>query len=165
MSRHFKHPGRRSVIASLIPLAFAFQPSAVAAPTGGVVASGGAVIHQAGATTNINQSTHKAAINWNNFSVGAKEAVNFNQPSVSAMTLNRVVGNERSVIAGALNANGKVFLINSSGVLMTQGSRVNTGGFVASTLNITDEDFNKGNFVFQSNGNGAQVINRGTIKH
>ncbi|MDR3300260.1 MAG: filamentous hemagglutinin N-terminal domain-containing protein [Candidatus Accumulibacter sp.] len=136
-----------------------------AAPHGGVVTRGNAAISQSGNTTNINQSTPKAAINWQGFSIAPQETVNFKQPSSSSMTLNRVIGNERSIIEGALNANGKVFLINSNGVLFTHGSSVNTAGLVASTLNITDDDFNKGNFVFQGDGQGAgQVINMSTIK-
>ncbi|MDR3300262.1 MAG: filamentous hemagglutinin N-terminal domain-containing protein [Candidatus Accumulibacter sp.] len=136
-----------------------------AAPTDGVVTSGNAVISQSGNTTNINQNTNKAAINWQGFSIAPQETVNFNQPNSSSITLNRVIGNERSVIEGALNANGKVFLINSNGVLFAQGSSVNTAGLVASTLNITDADFTNGNFVFQGNGQGiGQVINLGTIK-
>ena len=137
--------------------------SASAAPTGGVVTSGTAAISQSGAVTNINQSTQKAAINWQGFSIGASETVNFNQPNSSAITLNRVIGNEKSVIEGALNANGKVFLINSNGMLFAKGSSVNTGGFVGSTLNLTDEDFNAGKYVFKGNGGSGSVINMGTI--
>jgi filamentous hemagglutinin family protein len=136
---------------------------ALSAPAGGVVTSGTAAISQSGAVTNINQSTQKAAINWQGFSISASETVNFNQPNSSAITLNRVVGNERSVIEGALNANGKVFLINSNGMLFAKGSSVNTGGFVGSTLNLTDEDFNAGKYVFKSNGSAGAIINLGTI--
>ncbi|MEW9898636.1 filamentous hemagglutinin N-terminal domain-containing protein [Chitinivorax sp. PXF-14] len=135
---------------------------ALAAPTGGTVTSGTATISQAGNTTSINQSTQKAAINWQGFSVAGNETVNFNQPNVSAVTLNRVIGNERSVIDGALNANGQVFIVNSAGVLFGKGSSVNVGSLVASTRNISDADFNAGNYVFQGNGNGS-VINLGTL--
>jgi filamentous hemagglutinin family protein len=135
----------------------------LAAPQGGVVTSGSAAISQSGNVTNINQATQKAAINWQSFSVKPVETVNFNQPNSSSITLNRVIGNERSVIEGALNANGKVFLVNSNGILFTRGSSVNTAGFLASTLNITDADFNSGNHVFKANGAGGSVINMGTI--
>jgi filamentous hemagglutinin family protein len=82
-----------------------------AAPSGGVVSSGSASIAQSGSVTNITQTTHKAAINWQNFSIGTNEAVTFNQPSTSSITLNRVVGNEKSIIDGALNANGQVWIL------------------------------------------------------
>jgi filamentous hemagglutinin family protein len=136
---------------------------ALAAPQGGVVMSGTAAINQAGTVTTVNQSTNKASINWQSFSTKPNEAVNFNQPNTSAMTLNRVVGNEQSVLEGALNATGKVFLINSNGVLISNGATVSTGGFVASTLNLTDEDFNAGNYIFRANGSRNSVINMGTI--
>ena len=40
-----------------------------AAPSGGVVTSGNATISQNGNTTNINQSSNKATINWQDFSI------------------------------------------------------------------------------------------------
>ncbi|MDR0549511.1 MAG: filamentous hemagglutinin N-terminal domain-containing protein [Deltaproteobacteria bacterium] len=150
-----------SGIAVLIILLLSPYP-AIAAPYGGQVTSGQAVINQNGAVTNIDQSTNKATINWRGFSVAPQETVNFNQPSVKSMTLNRVIGNEKSLIEGALNAKGQVFLLNSNGVLFSRGAKVNVGGLVASTLDMSDEDFNKGNFVFKDPGSG-QVINQGEL--
>lgn len=137
---------------------------AVAGPTGGNVVKGDANIDYNGNTTNINQNSDRATINWDGFSVAPNETVNFNQPNSNAMTLNRVIGNERSVIEGAINANGKVYLVNSNGVLFTGSSTVNVGGLVASSLNITDDDFMNGNFTFQSDKDKpASVINQGEI--
>lgn len=134
---------------------------AYAAPQGGTVTSGSASINQAGQVTTITQASHKAAIDWQGFSIGNGETVTFKQPDASAITLNRVIGNEKSVIEGALNANGRVFLINSNGLLFTKDSSVNTAGIVASTLNISNEDFNSGHYVFK--GSGGQIINQGTL--
>lgn len=143
---------------------FLFPNLAVAAPTGGMVTQGDAAISQNGSTTNINQSSQKAAINWQSFSVAPAETVNFNQPNASAITLNRVIGNETSVIQGAINANGKVYLVNSAGVVFTKGSQVNVGSLVATTLNITDTDFMNDNFAFSSDKDSpAAVINQGDI--
>ncbi|MDR0842994.1 MAG: filamentous hemagglutinin N-terminal domain-containing protein, partial [Acidobacteriota bacterium] len=130
---------------------------------GAVVTSGSADISQVGNVTNIRQSTDKAAINWLRFNIRPEETVNFNQPGASSVTLNRVVGNERSVLEGALNANGKVFLLNSNGVLITKGANVNTAGFLASALDLTDEDFNAGRHTFVARGAQASVINQGII--
>jgi filamentous hemagglutinin family protein len=90
--------------------------------------------------------------------------VNFKQPSSSAIALNRVIGNEKSVIDGALNANGKVFIINSNGVLFGKGASVNVGGLVASTLDIADEDFRNDKFSFKAQKAGGEVVNMGNIK-
>ncbi|MHC1711148.1 MAG: filamentous hemagglutinin N-terminal domain-containing protein [Solidesulfovibrio sp.] len=154
----------KNFIIFLMIFAIACPLQAMAAPYGGQVTSGNASISQSGTVTNINQSTNKATINWLGFSIAANETVNFNQPSALAMTLNRVIGNEKSIIAGALNANGKVYLINANGIVFSKTASVNVGGLVASTLDITDDDFNKGKFVFQGNGQSGQVINMGTIK-
>lgn len=151
------------VVAVILGYRLLVTGPAQAAPQGGVVTSGSATISQAGAVTTINQATNKASINWQSFSTKPTETVNFNQPSASSITLNRVIGNEKSVLQGALNATGRVFLINSNGVLMTRGSTVNTAGFVASTLNMTDDDFNASTYVFRANGSAGSVINLGTI--
>jgi filamentous hemagglutinin family protein len=135
-----------------------------AAPTGGVVNTGSATISQSGSTTNINQATQRASINWQSFSVGASETVNFVQPNSSSVTLNRVVGNETSIINGALNANGKVWILNSNGVTFGNGASINTSGLVASTMNISDTNFMNGNHVFESTGSNASIINMGSIK-
>ncbi|WP_419234100.1 GLUG motif-containing protein [Aliarcobacter cryaerophilus] len=133
------------------------------APTGGTVVSGNATISQNANTTNINQSSNKAIINWQDFSIKSNETVNFNQPNVNSITLNRVIGNEKSIIDGALNANGQVWLINSNGVLFGKNAKVNTAGIVASTKDISNEDFNNGNYNFKGNSN-ASIVNEGEIK-
>ena len=133
-----------------------------AAPSGGAVSAGSASIVQSGSVTNITQTTQKAAINWQNFSIGATETVNFNQPNTNAVTLNRVVGNEKSIIDGALNANGQVFILNSNGVLFSKNASVNTAGLVATTMNLSDTDFMNGNYNFKGDST-ASIINQGTI--
>lgn len=135
---------------------------ASANPAGGVVVDGSATISSAGSVTNVAQSTNRAIIDWRSFSVASGETVNFIQPSTLSATLNRVVGNESSVIAGALNANGNVFIVNSAGVLFTRNAQVNVGGLVASTLDISNKDFMAGNYVFSGSSSSA-VVNRGTI--
>lgn len=135
----------------------------VAAPTAGVVTSGTANISQNGNTTNINQSSNKATINWQDFSIKSNETVNFNQPNKNSITLNRVVGNEKSVIDGALNANGQVWILNSNGVLFNKTAKVNTAGIVATTKELSDADFNAGNYEFKGDSK-ASVINLGTIE-
>ncbi|RXI35857.1 hypothetical protein CP986_04310, partial [Arcobacter aquimarinus] len=134
-----------------------------AAPSGGVVTSGNATISQSGNVTNINQSSGKASINWNDFSVKANEIVNFNQPNVNSITLNRVVGNEKSVIDGALNANGQVWILNSNGILFGKNASINTAGLLATTGELSDADFQNGNYDFK-NSSSNSVINLGTIK-
>ncbi len=148
---------------SLLVSAMITTSSLYAAPSGGTVVSGTATISQNANTTNINQSSNKAIINWQDFSIKSNETVNFNQPNVNSITLNRVIGNEKSIIDGALNANGQVWLINSNGVLFGKNAKVNTAGIVASTKDISNEDFNNGNYNFKGNSNES-IVNEGEIK-
>ena len=153
----------KSILAVLLGC-FASITLLAQSPSGGIVASGTATIAQSGSNTNINQSTNSAVINWQSFSIGSNSTVNFNQPSTTSVTLNRVSGNSESVIDGVLNANGNVFLINSNGILMDSTARISTGGFVASTLDIADSDFLSGKYTFTSNTSQAgSVINLGAI--
>ena len=133
-----------------------------ASPTGGQVTSGSASISQSGAVTNITQSTNKATINWQDFSIAGNETVNFHMPSTNSITLNRVIGNEKSIINGALNANGQVWLLNSSGVLFGKDASINTAGILATTKTLSDADFNAGNYHFKGNST-ASVVNMGEI--
>lgn len=78
--------------------------------------------------------------------------------------LYRVIGNSSSEIMGTLNANGSLFLVNQNGVLFGQGSEVNVGNIVASTLNISNDAFLQGNYQFTAGQLVGNVENRGVIK-
>ncbi len=147
-------------------VAFLISPQlSWSAPSGGVVTSGTATITQAATTTTINQATSRAIINWNSFGINLNELVKFLQPSTSAATLNRILGGDPSVIAGALQANGRVFLLNPNGILFSPTATVNVGGLLASTLSMKDSDFLSGNYVFSQDMNHplSYVVNQGTI--
>ena len=147
----------------LVAASVAASGIAMAAPTGGTVASGTASIGVSGSTTTINQSTAKAVINWNDFSIANGETVNFVQPDVNAIALNRVTSSTASSIQGALNANGQVFIVNPNGITFGSTAQVNVGGLVASTLDISDSDFNNGSYRFANTANNAVISNQGTI--
>ncbi|QDW36464.1 filamentous hemagglutinin N-terminal domain-containing protein [Bradyrhizobium sp. KBS0727] len=134
-------------------------------PQGGAVVSGQARI---GATSGgglaIVQNSSRAVIDWNSFSVGPTNSVNFLQPSSSSAILNRVTGSTPSTIAGRVTANGQVFLVNPNGIAITSTGSVRVGGgFVASTLDIRDADFNAGNLNFNGRGASASVSSAGVI--
>ncbi|MPW16828.1 filamentous hemagglutinin N-terminal domain-containing protein [Paraburkholderia sp. CNPSo 3157] len=156
---------RAGTIASAVTALFAAScgPAAFANPTGAQVVSGTvSVAAPSAGQMNITQSSPKAIVNWNTFSIGASEGVKIVQPSASAALLNRVMGNDPSVIAGRLQANGRVFLVNPAGVIFAPGSSVNVGSLVASTLNISNADFLAGNYRFVG-ASTAPVSNAGTL--
>ncbi|TAK75346.1 MAG: filamentous hemagglutinin N-terminal domain-containing protein [Aquabacterium sp.] len=134
-----------------------------ALPTGGQVSAGSAAISSSGNTLNVIQGSQRAAINWQSFNIGSAGTVNFVQPNAQAIVLNRVVGNERSVIDGTLNANGQVWLLNAAGFLINRGASINAGGLVVTPLDISDADFMAGRSSFENHGAAGRVINFGSL--
>ena len=134
-------------------------------PRGGSVAAGQVSIGAVnGNALSINQGSPKAIVNWDSFSIGSNAVVNFVQPNASASILNRVTGDTPSTIAGQINANGQVFLVNPNGIAITRSGTVAVGGgFIASTLDISNAGFWTGQFNFTGKGSSAAVSNDGTI--
>ncbi|MCZ6895187.1 MAG: filamentous hemagglutinin N-terminal domain-containing protein, partial [Gammaproteobacteria bacterium] len=138
---------------------------AYANPKGGNVVAGSAeIIHSAPNTVDIIQKTDKAAINWTSFSIDSSEITNFQQPSSSSIALNRVIGGNESKILGTLTANGIIWLLNPNGVFFGQNATVDVAGMLATTLDISDQDFMAGKYDFSGpTDSNAMVINQGMI--
>ncbi len=132
-------------------------------PTGGAVVAGGATIGSAGKTLTINQSSNLAIINWQTFSIASGETTKFFVPTSSSATLNRVLGGNPSAIFGTLSSNGQLFLINPAGIVVGAGGRIDTAGFLGSTLNVSDDAFLKGGSLTFSGASTAAIDNQGTI--
>lgn len=137
-----------------------------ALPEGASVQAGSVNINTSGNTQTIQQLSDRAIINWNGFNIDIGELVHFVQPSSISAILNRVVGQDPSMILGAMQANGQVFLINPNGVIFGHSANIDVGSLVVSTLNITDQDFMAGRLSFEQEADKdlAAVINHGTIK-
>ncbi len=141
------------------------QPS-LANPNGGQVVAGDVAISRNGSRMDVVQRTEKGIVDWRGFSIDAGEHTNFNQPSSSSVTLNRVRGSDLSHIDGNLTANGRIFLINPNGVLFGSNSRVSVGGLVATTSDLPNDKFLAGRYNFdQPSANpNASVVNQGEIQ-
>lgn len=112
----------------------------------------------------IQQQTPQAIANWQSFSVGKGQRVDILQPSAQAALLNRVVSAQPSEILGQISANGRVYLVNPNGILVGPDASVNAASFIASTLDLADEDFlNNGDLLFQGDSL-SPVVNVGSIK-
>ena len=131
-------------------------------PTGATVAAGQVTFSPKESSLDVHQGSHKAIVNWQSFNIGKDASVNIHQPGADAALLNRVLSSDPSRILGSLNANGQVFLINPSGVIFGQGARVDVGGLVASSLNISDKDFLSGSYTFS--GNTGSILNQGALQ-
>ena len=146
-----------AVLAILSPAAYAASAgdASVVVGTGSVATSG--------LTTTINQTSQSLAIDWTQLSTAANESLRFNQPNAQAIALNRITGSSPSSFLGSLTANGQVFILNPNGVLFGAGSQVNVGGLVASTLAMSNADFQAGRHVFTSAGGTGSVVNQGSM--
>ena len=161
-----KKPQSKQKLSTLALLA-ATPGVAVAGPQGAATVAGSVTVSQASPqATIIDQHSSKAIINWQSFSIGSNEYVQFRQPDSNSVSLNRVVGRDPSTILGNLSANGQVFLVNPNGIYFGAGASLDVGGLVASTLDIDNDDFLNGNYVFtQPNvSNASSVVNAGVIQ-
>ncbi len=132
-------------------------------PTGGKVVAGSANIGApSGGSLSINQSSSKAIIDWNGFSVGAGGKVQFNNGS--GATLNRVTGAQLSSLDGLLSGTGSIYLINPNGVIIGKSGVVTVGGtFVASTLDTSNAGFLTGGPLSFTGASSAAVVNYGKV--
>ncbi|HHF4136885.1 TPA: filamentous hemagglutinin N-terminal domain-containing protein [Haemophilus influenzae] len=120
----------------------------------------------------IKQESDKAQINWKSFDIGQNKEVEFKQPSPNAVAYNRVTGGNASQIQGKLTANGKVYLANPNGVIITKGAEINVAGLLATTKDLEQisENGNGNSYQFTRKTKDGQelkegkVLNEGKIK-
>ncbi|MBX3602552.1 MAG: filamentous hemagglutinin N-terminal domain-containing protein [Rubrivivax sp.] len=131
-------------------------------PTGANVVSGQAQIQALPHHLVVQQGSARLGLDWTSFSIGSAATVEFRQPGRDAVALNRVLGADPSQIYGRLQANGQVFLSNPNGVLFAPGAQVDVGALVATTLDLSQQDFAEGRLRFA--GPSARAVrNEGRI--
>lgn len=153
---------RLSRAALCVAACFGGVASTAAAPALPKVVAGQASFSQDGNVFSIT-NTPGTIINWQSFSVNAGEVTRFIQQGSDSAVLNRIIGQDPSRILGALQSNGKVFLINPNGVVFGQGARVDVNGLVASTLDMSDSDFLAGKKNFSAGPTAGNIRNEGAI--
>ena len=159
---------RQKLIAVSVAACFVLSsPLAEANPTGATVVSGSAGFATAGNALTVTNSAN-AIINWQGFSIGINEITRFLQPSATSAVLNRVTGSggviPQSVIDGVLSSNGRVYLLNPVGVVIGASARIDVAGLIASSLNLSDQDFLNGNLRFTEVPGAGGVANHGVIE-
>lgn len=125
------------------------------------VVVGEATFSTAGNKMTINQSSHTTQIEWHSFDIGKDKEVQFIQPGENSVAYNRVTGGNASQIQGKLTANGKVYLANPNGVIITQGAQINVAGLLATTKDLENisENINK----FTRKAKNGQVAKEGLV--
>jgi fibronectin-binding autotransporter adhesin len=135
----------------------------LALPQGGSVVSGQVDINYAAIDQlNVNQSTNQAIVNWQTFNVGRDASVHFNQPTSKASILNNVLSGQ-SIINGRIYSNGRLFLVNPTGILTGPHSAIKAEGTILSTLNLSKQNYLDNNLQFNTNSNSS-LVNQGLIE-
>src|SRR5262245_33426287 len=132
--------GFRPTVVSLAVASCFASSVALANPTGAQVVNGQVSVIQNGALLQITNSPN-SIINWQSFSIASGEITRFVQQSAASAVLNRVAAGNPSQILGMLQSNGRVFLVNPSGITFGAGSVVDVAGLVATSLNLSNADF------------------------
>lgn len=134
-------------------------------PQNGNVQHGSATIVTDQNNMTVTQSTPKVSIEWDSFDVGKQNTVEFKQPNSDAIAYNRVTKGNASQIMGKLNANGKVFLSNPNGVIISKDSQVNVGSLVATTKALENpQDIEKSQLEFKRvKQDEGEIINKAHI--
>jgi len=132
-----------------------------AKPKGAQVERGTAIVNESGSLLEI-QTSDRAIINWDEFSIAQGETARFIQPNSNSAVLNRV-SRGVSHIDGLLEANGHVYLLNSKGVIIGPSGNVLAESFIASTLDFDSEDFFKNKELLFSGNSEGKIINAGKI--
>ncbi len=137
-------------------------------PTGMRVVAGSAGAVTQGPTLTVNQTSGRAALDWNSFNIGSAAGVRFNDPSPGSLTLNRVTNQQAAIIAGHLSSNGGLVLIDQAGVVLMPTAVVNAQSVVFSASGITEQNMRRGvatgRFLLDQPAHpGARVVNQGNI--
>ena len=119
-------------------------------PGGNTTITGDISVSSDTQTMTIDQQSDQAIIEWNSFNIGENNTLTFQQPSSSASALNRDISGNPTTLAGSLNANGKVFVVNENGVYFTPKSTINAHSFAASKLSLSNDNFLNNIFYFRS---------------
>ena len=106
-------------------------------------------------TTQNGPGSRHSAINWQSFSVPSGSVTHFRQPDTGSTSINRVLANNPSAIFGTLSSNGRLVVVNPAGIAVGAGAVVDTAGFTASTLRMSDADALAGRLLFAADGAGA----------
>ncbi|WP_233775025.1 two-partner secretion domain-containing protein, partial [Haemophilus influenzae] len=161
-----RHLALKPLSAMLLSLGVTSIPQSVLASglQGMDVVHGTATMQVDGNKTIIRNSVD-AIINWKQFNIDQNEMVQFLQESNNSAVFNRVTSDQISQLKGILDSNGQVFLINPNGITIGKDAIINTNGFTASTLDISNENIKARNFTLEQTKDKAlaEIVNHGLI--
>lgn len=164
MHTKWKKNLRRSSLAALITLAL--TGSAFAMPSGGAIEQGNVAVSKGNLANVGNGATistqANSIINWNDFSVGAGETLNFN--TAAGALLNRVTSDKVSELLGTMTQTGAnpLFVVNPNGIHIGGGATIDAANITLSTLAMSTADFNNAasgrNYALAQSDKGVKAV-------
>lgn len=134
-----------------------------ALPTGGTPVRGEVSFAPQGVLLEI-AASDRSIIDWDAFSMEAGETARFIQPSSLSCVLNRVQGAQVSRIDGVLEANGQVWIVNPSGLIVGKSGKIDAGAFLASTYPIAEDAFANGPDLLLKGSSASPIVVEGEIR-
>lgn len=164
MHTKWKKNLRRSSLAALITLAL--TGSAFAMPSGGAIEQGNVAVSEGNLANVGNGATittqANSIINWNDFSVGAGETLNFN--TAAGALLNRVTSDKVSELLGTMTQTGAnpLFVVNPNGIHIGDNATIDAANITLSTLAMSTADFNNAasgrNYALAQSDKGVKAV-------
>ncbi|HHF3759800.1 TPA: filamentous hemagglutinin N-terminal domain-containing protein [Haemophilus influenzae] len=125
------------------------------------IITGDATFSTTGNKMTIDQKKTTTQIDWKSFDIGKNKEVEFKQPDENSVAYNRVTGGNASQIQGKLTANGKVYLANPNGVIITKEAEINVAGLLATTKDLEKISENGNQFILKAKD--GQVLKEGKV--
>lgn len=112
-----------------------------------------------------NMTASNGAIgHFSSFDIAAGHNVYCIQPGSTANALFRIFSDNGTQILGNFKANGNIYLIDPAGILFGEFAQINVNQLVASSLDISNQDFLDGKYEFVAGaGEAGAVANYGKI--
>ena len=132
-------------------------------PDGGKVDYGNVIIKKNNNQMVINQSSQKAIIEWENFDLNEDKSLNFKQLDKTSSILNKVIGDGTSYINGKITSNGQVIITNENGVVFGEDAIIDVGSLIATSANLSNQNFLDSEFVFEQKSRKSKIQNFGHI--
>ncbi len=164
MHTKWKKNLRRSSLAALITLAL--TGSAFAMPSGGAIEQGNVAVSEGNLANVGNGATistqANSIINWNDFSIGAGETLNFN--TAAGALLNRVTSDKVSELLGTMTQTGAnpLFVVNPNGIHIGDNATIDAANITLSTLAMSTADFNNAasgrNYALAQSDKGVKAV-------
>ena len=134
---------------------------ATALPAGSKLVSGNVNFLEDGNTLIINQDSPSSLTEWDNFSVGNKETVDFKFSDESQLSVNKVITDAISVINGKITSNANLVLINQNGIAITKRGIIDSPGLLLTSYDYNQSD-NKINL--NSTPSSGAISNHGILR-